>query len=79
MNLKREEDLQISCKKTHDEDTLVPILEIIMDEATASKTADLVNPSYVELKNATLKYVNRVVPHAENQDKSARGVGQDAT
>jgi len=55
-----------------DEDTLVPILEIIMDEATASKTADLVNPSYLTLKIAVLKYVNRVVPHAESQEHSSK-------
>ena len=56
-----------------DGNALVHILEIIMGEATASRTASLESPNYVEIRNAVLKYVNRVVPNAEGQENGSRG------
>ena len=46
------------------DETLVPILLAFMDEETSQKTTDWVEKGYMAIKNAVLKYVNRVVPHA---------------
>ena len=57
------------------DDTLVPILLAFMDEETTQKTTDVTEKGYVAFKNAVLKYVNRVVPHAEAENNS-RGVAK---
>ena len=51
---------------------VVPILLAFMDDETTQKTTDMVEEGYVAIKNAVLKYVNRVVPHSKI-DKSFRG------
>ena len=74
LECKRKIAERLQVEKIADE-TLVPILLAFMDDETIQKTTDMVEEGYVAIKNAVLKYVNRVVPHAEG-DKNVRGLAK---